>query len=270
MMTAQEMEQEMDWQKAIITVLEDKGEPLQVTELIGERGLRTLSGANPANSVNGFLSQMTNKNHKSFKDQIQRVTRGVYMFVDPASPMPDPQQDIDDIDDAETEQDEKKIVPAYGLYWERDKVNWGKGSKGILGRQTPDSNEVDFSEQHGVYLLHNDRSVIYVGRTTGSLRGRLNSHRQGKKSPRWNRFSWFGLCDVNDNDKDGKLKPPPSQIDTQDLVVALESVLIEALEPPVNGQRGDDMGSLYEQVVDPEIQKKEDAKLRRMMAESLL
>ena len=158
--------QEMDWQKAIITVLEDKGEPLQVTELIGERGLRTLSGANPANSVNGFLSQMTNKNHKSFKDQIQRVTRGVYMFVDPASPMPDPQQDIDDIDDAETEQDEKKIVPAYGLYWERDKVNWGKGSKGILGRQTPDSNEVDFSEQHGVYLLHNDRSVIYVGRTT--------------------------------------------------------------------------------------------------------
>ena len=29
MMTAQEMEQEMDWQKAIITVLEDKGEPLQ-------------------------------------------------------------------------------------------------------------------------------------------------------------------------------------------------------------------------------------------------
>ena len=108
MMTAQEMEQEMDWQKAIITVLEDKGEPLQVTELIGERGLRTLSGANPVDSVRGFLSQMTNKNHKSFKDQIQRVTRGVYMFVDPASPMPDPQQDIDDIDDAETEQDEKK------------------------------------------------------------------------------------------------------------------------------------------------------------------
>ena len=121
-----------------------------------------------------------------------------------------------------------------------------------------------------MYLLHNDRSVIYVGRTTGSLRGRLNSHRQGKKSPRWNRFSWFGLCDVNDNDKDGKLKPPPSQIDTQHLAAALESVLIEALEPPVNGQRGDDMGSLYEQVVDPEIQKKEDAKLRRMMAESLL
>ena len=265
--------EEMTWPEAIIAVLKDAGEPLhyqKITELIGERELRTLSGANPANSVSGFLSQMTNKDHNSFNDQIQRVTPGVYMFVDPASPMPDPQQDINDIDDAEAEQDEtsdQKIIPAFGLYWERDKVNWGRGSKGILGRQTPDSEEVDFSEQHGVYLLHKDRSVIYVGRTEKSLRERLNSHRLSRKAFRWNRFSWFGLRDVN-NDS-GELDPPPSEIDTEHLLVALESVLIEALEPPINGQRGDDMGSLYEQVVDPEIQKKEDAKLRRMMAESL-
>ena len=268
--------EEMAWQPAIIAVLQDAGEPLhyqKITELIGERELRTLSGANPANSVSGFLSQMTNEDHPSFNDQIQRVTRGVYMFVDPESPMPDSQQDINDIDDAEEEQDEtsaQKIVkvPAFGLYWERDKVNWGRGSKGILGRQTPDTKEVDFSEQQGVYLLHKDRSVIYVGRATkGSLRERLKFHKQDKKAPRWNRFSWFGLRDVND--ETGELEPLPSEIDTDHFVAILESVLIEALEPPVNGQRGDYMGILYEQVVDPEIQEKEDAKLRRMMAESL-
>ena len=263
----------MKWEDAIIAVLQDADEPLhyqKITELIGERELLQTLSANPANTASGFLSQMTNEDHPSFNDQIQRVARGVYMFVDPENPMPDPQQDINDRDDAEAEQDEtsdQKIIPAFGLYWERDKVNWGRGSKGILGRQTPDSKEVDFSEQHGVYLLHKERSVIYVGKTEKNLRKRLNSHKlDQKKALRWNRFSWFGLRDVN---KNGVLEPLPSEIDTDHFVAILESVLIEALEPPVNGQRGAYMGILYEQVVDPEIQEKEYAKLRRMMAKSL-
>ena len=135
-----------------------------------------------------------------------------------------------------------------------------------MGRQAAGSSPVDFSGQHGVYLLHKDRAVIYVGRTTDSLRGRLDNHNKDKKAPRWNRFSWFGFRNVSD---DNKLEDLPSEIDAQHLVTILESVLIEALEPPVNGRRGDYMGVLYEQVPDPEIQKQDDLRLRRMMSESL-
>ena len=269
---------EMGWQEAIVAVLQDAGEPLhyqRITELIGERRLRALTGANPVDSVRGFLSQMTTRSHRSYDGKIQRVARGVYEFGDPASPMTVPQEDVDELDykDAINEEPSEtgtRIVgvPAFGLYWEKDKINWGKGSSGILGRQTADSKEVDFSEQHSVYLLHKERLVIYVGRTTDSLRGRLDSHTRDKKAPRWNRFSWFGFRDVND--ETGKLEPLPGEIDARHLVTILESVLIEALEPPVNGRRGDYMGVLYEQVPDPKIRERDDANLRRMMAESLV
>lgn len=45
----------------------------------------------------------------------------------------------------------------------------------------------------------------------------------------------------------------PVGLDTVHLINILESVLIEELEPPVNGQRGDFLGHQCEQVPDPEI-----------------
>lgn len=270
--------QEMDWQEAIITVLQDAGEPLhyqRITELIGERGLRKLSGATPANSVGGYLSRMTTKGNPIYDERIQRVARGVYLFADPANPAPEPQQDedvadtdeFDAIDEGQgTTASQIVRVPAFGLYWEKSKVRWGRNSRGILGRQAAGSEAVDFSEQYGVYLLHKDRSVVYVGRTTDSLRQRLDLHNKDVKAPRWNQFSWFGFRDV---DGTGQLNPLPEKIDTGHFVAILESVLIEALEPPVNGRRGDYMGVLYEQVSDPMIQAQEDAKIRSMMADSL-
>ena len=269
--------QELGWSDAIVTVLQDAGEPLhyqRITALIGERGLRTLTGANPVDSVRGFLSQMTTKGNRNYDGRIRRVARGVYEFVDPTSPVTEPREDediedeLDTIDEGQSTADSRIVrVPAFGLYWEKEKVNWGRGGSGILGRQAAGAKEVDFSDQQGVYLLHKDRSVVYVGRTTESLRGRLDWHNKDKKAPRWNQFSWFGFRDVN-NDT-GKLEPLPREIDTRHLITILESVLIEALEPPVNGRRGDYMGVLYEQVSDPKIQELEDTKLRRMMAESL-
>ncbi len=45
---------ETGWQEAIITVLQDTDGPLKydaITQIIGERGLRALTGATPANSL---------------------------------------------------------------------------------------------------------------------------------------------------------------------------------------------------------------------------
>ena len=262
----------MDWREAIITVLQDAGHPLHyqtITGLIGDLGLRELSGATPATTVSSHLGSMMNPEHSMFDRRIKKISRGVFEFVEPSdtTPEPEPEPEVDEIDEELIESGDRIIgVPAYGLYWEKDKVNWGRGSSGILGRQAAGSDPVDFSGQHGVYLLHKDQSVIYVGRTTDSLRGRLDNHNKDRKAPRWNRFSWFGFRNVSN---DNTLKPLPREIDTQHLVTILESVLIEALEPPVNGRRGDYMGVLYEQVADPEIQRQDDIKIRRMMSESL-
>ena len=265
--------QEMPWSAAIVLILEDAGEPLhyqEIARLIGERELRTLSGTTPVATVRGLLSQMTSEGNRVYDARIQRSARGVYEFVDPAQPV-EVEDDRDDIDDTIEEQAGvgPRIVgvPAFGLYWEKEKVNWGRGSSGILGRQAVGSNAVDFSEQRGVYLLHKERSIVYVGRTTDTLRRRLDWHNKDSKAPRWNRFSWFGFRDVNDDT--GELEGLPSEVNTPHLLTILESVLIEALEPPVNGRRGDYMGILYEQVPDPRIQEQEDAKIRRMMADSL-
>ena len=69
---------------------------------------------------------------------------------------------------------------------------------------------------------------------------------------RWDGFSWFGLRDVDDST--GVLKSFTGDFSMSDLITILESVLIEALEPPINGRRGDRMGELYQQVIDPQIQ----------------
>lgn len=266
---------EMSWQDAIATVLQDSGEPLhyqRITELIDERGLRSLSGSTPVATVRGLLSQMTTQGSRSYDERIQRFTRGVYVYLDPTDPDPsnvqeDSGESSDLIDDQSDESSGITGVPAFGLYWEKEKVNWGRGSSGILGRQTTGSQRVDFSDQQGVYILHKDRAVVYVGRTTDSLRARLDWHNKDRKAPRWNQFSWFGFRDVDEGT--GNLKPLPTDMESRHLVTILESILIEALEPPVNGRRGDYMGVLYEQVSDPIIQNQEDAKLRRMMADSL-
>ena len=160
--------QEMGWSEAIILVLQDADEPLhyqEIARLIGERGLRELSGATPVATVRGQLSQMTSPGNRYHDSRIQRISRGVYQFVDPTSLShvggePEQFDDDDDIDE-ESESGPRVVgVPAFGLFWEKEKVNWGRGSSGILGRQAVGSKAIDFSDQQGVYILHKDRSVV--------------------------------------------------------------------------------------------------------------
>ena len=248
---------ETGWQEAIITVLQDTDGPLKydaITQIIGERGLRTLTGATPANTVNAYLNGMTNPGHQWYDNRVQKVGRGVYQLATPDDAIPGDDSEADEWDDDEQVNNPDWIVgvPAFGLYWEKDKVRWNSGQ--ILGRQTQNASTVNFADQVGVYILHNDRSVAYVGRTTDSLYARLRSHSRDHKAVRWNRFSWFGFRDVNDVDNGStQLAPMPSQIDPAHLINILESVLIEALEPPVNGRRGDFLGTQYEQVPDSTI-----------------
>ena len=114
---------------------------------------------------------------------------------------------------------------------------------------------VDFCKQPGIYLLYDGREVIYAGRTTDRPLGkRLYEHTIDRMSTRWDRFSWFGFLPVSDN---GSLGDLPTTYDAGKLIPALESILIEALEPRQNRKRGDDLSGVeYLQKINPKIEKK--------------
>ena len=69
---------EMTWQEAIIKVLEDAEEPLdynKITRLIGEQGLRSLSGATPASTVSSNLSSLASER------KVAIIEKGLYALT---------------------------------------------------------------------------------------------------------------------------------------------------------------------------------------------
>ena len=250
--------QELGWQDAIVSALQDADKPLhyqEITKIIGEKGLRTLTGATPDATVNSHLSRMIKEGHPSYDERLRKVSRGVFEFAF-RDDVAVPEQESDDLDDEEQDSNPDLIVwvPAYALYWDKDKVKWGTSGQ-ILGRQNQDAETVDFSEQQGVYILHNNYSVVYVGCTTEKLYNRMREHNRDHKSGRWNKFSWFGFRGVDG--QTGKLTVMPTKVNPKSLVRILEAVLIEVLQPPVNGRRGDYMGIQYKQVPHPDIAKEQ-------------
>jgi hypothetical protein len=84
---------------------------------------------------------------------------------------------------------------------------------------------------------------------------RLYEHTLDRLNSRWNRFSWFGLLDVSEN---GDLRESKLNTSMAALVATLEALLIEALEPPQNRKRGDDLSGVeYLQGTDPAMKEKE-------------
>ena len=263
------MVSELSWQDAIIKVLKEAEEPLhsnRIAALVEARGLRNFSNsATPERTANRELNRMA----RDDETPIVRIESGVFLYIDPDAPDSEVQkiEDDDQVDDQPTEDPGARVqVSAFGLLWEKSNVNWGRGCK-ILGRQVRGAAPIDFSEQQGVYILHKGNSIVYVGRTSDTLRSRLREHASTPgKGFRWDRFSWFGFRPVNE---DGTLEDVPNNVTSSDLFSILESVLIEALEPPVNGRRGDRMGELYEQVTDHRIEEQQALLLVQTLAQNI-
>jgi hypothetical protein len=136
------------------------------------------------------------------------------------------------------------LIRNYGLFWNREKVWWGKqrSPSNLLGkmRNKKRGDAVDFRYQIGIYVLYDDRfKIVYAGKVGSGdqkLQARLNQHRSDHLAERWHLFSWFGLRPVNGNQLAEASKEPPS------LVLALEhieAVLLATTEPPLNLRRGD-------------------------------
>ncbi|WP_084709103.1 HTH domain-containing protein [Rubrobacter aplysinae] len=250
---------ESTWKDAIVDVLKEEESAMHFTEIaekIVESGLRKNMGATPANTVNAVITTDITSNGEDSK--FARVRRGEYMLREQQK------EDVSkieaEISSIEVDQDsdvqaETGIIQAFGLYWRRDFVQWSN-TPSLLGQQNRRSQTVDFAEQKGVYLLHDGRSTIYVGRSVDRTIGRrLYEHNYDRLGGRWDRFSWFGLLEVTE---DAQLRELSLAVDQDVVIVTLEALLIETLEPPQNRKRGDEFRAIeYLQAKDPSLEKQQ-------------
>jgi hypothetical protein len=137
-----------------------------------------------------------------------------------------------------------KLIAAYGEWWDPHEVEWGSagpGNKGRLlgfekGKREP---VIDVWEQVGIYVLFQDWSVVYVGKTGAQPLGRrLKQHRVDDVAGRWDRFSWFGVRPINN---DGSLRSTKAlstrQLSGDDVIDTLEGALIRVTAPALNYKR---------------------------------
>lgn len=256
---------EMSWWDAILTVLKDSPEAMHYTDISDEiinRGLRSSVGATPASTVNAIIS--TSLGSEGIESPFERTARGIYRLRNaetqgqagpsqaPAIPSNAPTESSTELA-AETTKDTTGLINAMGMFWSRDKVNWVPGIPKLMGRQNAGSQEVNLSDQRGVYLLYDRDAVIYVGRAIDQgIGARLKQHTFDRLAGRWERFSWFGVYGVSEK---GELDVTEPVYDRTLLIATMEALLIESVEPSQNRKRGDEFRAVeFLQAEDPEIE----------------
>ena len=254
-------EAELKWDDAVRRVLTEAGTSLHYTEVadrIVRAKLKRKIGATPAATVAACLSKLVSAPDAD----VQKTGRGLFALksalVGAAEAPKELHEDI--------EGSESGAIQAFGMYWKYDDVYWS-GRVKLLGRQNQEAAIVDFSEQVGIYLLHDRDKVIYVGRASDTLAARLKAHTTDRLGGRWDRFSWFGLRSVTE---DAQLAVPASSWKHHDVVDTMEAVLIECLEPSKNRRGGDRFADVeFLQVLSPEIKKKQEQNILNQLAQKL-
>lgn len=258
---------ELKWKEAIEKVLEEEKKALHYTdiaELVAERSYRTSSGATPQDTVSSTLTTDINTNKGNTK--FAKVDKGIYIlrkFLDDSSQL------LTNEPTQKGKPERFRIINSFGIYWNRNLVHW-KYTPDLLGVQQIGSTEVNFKDQIGVYLLHDNRETIYVGQAIEKPLGqRIKNHITDRLSGRWDRFSWFGFYPVSDT---GKLhnNTKLDNLSVQDLGNILEAILIESIEPRQNRKQGNLFSGIeYLQQESPEIKKKMKEDLFREMTDKL-
>lgn len=218
----------LTWDQAITQILNQANGPLHYTEIaerIIEQDLRDNTGATPAQTINAII----NGNIKKYL----KLGNGNYALLSWVNDREKTNSNITVKSESDT-----GAIKSFGMYWDRSKIDWSKPK--FIGKQGDADVVVDFSEQVGVYLLHDRERVIYIGRAEDTLLKRLTAHTAGRFGGRWDRFSWFGMRSV---DEHGKLGDAAETWDRRDVIETMEAILIECLEPSQNRRRGDNLGA---------------------------
>jgi len=249
----------------------------EISKLILEKNYLTTDSPTPHQTINSILNTDINKNKD--KSKFVKVGSGEYIlriFVDDNNQLLiDSTTGINTASKTKSQKDatgeyENRIINAYGIYWNRNLVDWEKTLPDLLGIQQIGASNVNFKEQKGIYLLHDNREIIYVGQAIGqSLGQRLRQHISDRLSGRWDRFSWFGFYPVKENG-DLEIKQIFSSLSIQNLGDVLEAILIESIEPRQNRKQGNTLFGLeYLQQEAPEIKKRKSQEILRELQAKL-
>ena len=254
------------WKEVIAQVLYDSEGAMHYTEIADEVAKQQLKkdlGPNPAASVAATISQDMNSNGAD-SVFVRASKRGSYMLNEQSPHLKGFVKTHTHTSQtaAPTSVDTEigGIIAAFGMYWRRDFVEW-KSKPKLFGQQQLKSSRVDFGEQVGIYLLHSETGVVYVGKTAEQDLGtRLLQHTYDRLNGRWFRFSWFGMKYVNP-DNGTLILPELTTATHADIISAMEAILIEGLEPPQNRRQGDFLAGIeYMQIKDSELDRKEKQK----------
>ncbi|MDE5969081.1 MAG: hypothetical protein K2G64_08265, partial [Muribaculaceae bacterium] len=219
-----------------------------ITAAIIENKLVETVGKTPVHTVNAQLC--------SSKNLFKSLGSGIYCLVEESS-----KATAESTISSKACITASNLIQAYGMFWSREAVNWSKPK--LLGLQSSEGAPINFNQMRGIYLLYDNREVIYVGQAIKqSILKRLTDHTKDRLTTRWNRFSWFGLDGVSDDGKIIKLHDPVT-ISIETLVDAFEGILIEGMEPRQNRKIGDNFGIEY-------LQKADDTVMTSKMIEHLL
>jgi predicted GIY-YIG superfamily endonuclease len=233
---------DMKWKEAIEKVLAEEKKAVHYTEiasLIAERGYRKSLGATPWDTVAAQLSNEI----RTFQEKsiFVKVDTGIFIlrkFLDNKESL------LQEVGKDESVEKQSQFINSFGIYWNRESVDWKPSHPDLFGIQTQGATPVNFKSQIGVYLLHDVRETIYVGQAIDQPIGaRLKSHLTGRLSSRWDRFSWYGIYPVH---PDGKISKAITLEETTPKMIgdALEAVLIEGLEPRQNRKQGNNFSGL--------------------------
>lgn len=196
----------LSWREAIIEVLKTAGKPMSAGEIVAtikERGLRNVTGNTPEATVGALI--YTSMKRDGEGSPFVQPAPNQFEFKQPLVAVGDPQQTSGGISPKTDEDEPKKtsgIIRAFGMYWDRDAVEWKSSPRILGGLSDREVEAVNFCNQRGVYFLHDGGEVIYVGRALERPLGtRLFEHTFDRLKGRWNRFSWFGLVNLADDGK---------------------------------------------------------------------
>ncbi len=266
---------ELTWKEAITKVLDEEKKALhytEIAELIAEKGYRKSLGATPAMTVSAQITVDIKNNQE--KSMFARVDAGVFIlrkFLDDKTELltEEISQEKPAKKEEKTTVERLRFVNSFGIYWNRDLVHW-KSIPNLLGIQQIGATEVNFKDQIGIYLLHDNREIIYVGQAIEQMLGqRLKQHTTDRLSGRWDRFSWFGFYPIEESgklNKDVKFE----NITVQDLGNILEAILIESIEPRQNRKSGNLFSGIeFLQQEAPELLKKKKEELIRELTDKL-
>jgi len=150
---------------------------------------------------------------------------------------PEMDESIDEIEEREP-RNTPTLIRTYGEFWIPELVK--PTGKRLMGRKGTSRRNggINVYEERGVYVLYKDFQPVYVGRADKeSIGARIQKHRNSqRKGPRWDRFSWFGICGLKAN---GELRARNDAFHptTQELIATLEALLIATIDPRLNSRR---------------------------------